>query len=77
MNNSIELIQMQTSIREMTADEIMSMVIKLASRLQSADVGEQTEAAMEEKFSAMEAQKSIKEKTMTRLECGKVMKSPQ
>ena len=68
---------MQTSVREMTADEIMSMVIKLSSRLQSADVGAQTEATIEKNFSAMEVQKSIKEKTIPRLEYGKVMKSPQ
>ena len=34
----------------MTEEEMMSMVIKLASRLHSVDVGEQIEATMEEKI---------------------------
>lgn len=58
----------------MTEDEMMSMVINLASKFQSVESGEQTEASSEEKFTPVDAKKSIKEKSITCLECGKIMK---
>lgn len=52
---------------------MMLMVIKLASRIQIVDVGEQTEATMEKNF-AVDNKKYIMEKSIIILECGKVMK---
>ena len=64
----------QASVRTMTEDEMMSMVLNLASKIQSVESGEQAEVSSEEKFMPVDAKKSIKEKSITCLECGKSMK---
>ena len=74
LKGALELTKAQASVRTMTEDEMMSMVLNLASKIQSVESGVQIEAAFEEKFTPVDAKKSIKEKSITCLECGKVMK---
>lgn len=74
LTEALELTKAQASVHKMTEDEIMSMVTKLSARLQGIASGEQIEETAEEKRPAVEAKKSIREKSITCLECGKVMK---
>ena len=64
----------QASVQKMTEDEIMSMLTKLSARLQGIASGEQIEETVEEKRPAVDAKKSIKERSITCLECGEIMK---
>ena len=74
LTEALELTKAQASVHKMTEDEIMSMVTKLSARLQGIASGEQIEETAEEKRPAVEAKKSIREKSITCLECGKIMK---
>ena len=74
LKEALELTKAQASVRTMTEDEMMSMILNLASKIQSVESGEQAEVSSEEKFMPVDAKKSIKEKSITCLECGKIMK---
>ena len=74
LKEALELAKAQASVHKMTEDEIMSMVTKLSVRLQAIASGEQIEETVEEKKPAVDVKKSIKEKSVTCLECGKIMK---
>ena len=74
LTEALELTKAQASVHKMTEDEIMSMVTKLSARLQGIASGEQIEETVEEKKPAVDVKKSIKEKSVTCLECGKIMK---
>lgn len=74
LKEALELAKAQASVHKMTEDEIMSMVTKLSVRLQGIASGEQIEETVEEKKPAVDVKKSIKEKSVTCLECGKIMK---
>ena len=74
LTEALELTKAQASVHKMTEDEIMSMITKLSARLQGIASGEQIEETVEEKRPAVDAKKSIKERSITCLECGKVMK---
>ena len=74
LTEALELTKAQASVHKMTEDEIMSMVTKLSARLQGIASGEQIEETAEEKRPAVEAKKSIREKSIICLECGKIMK---
>ena len=74
LKEALELTKAQASVHKMTEDEIMSMVTKLSARLQGIASGEQIEETAEEKRPAVDAKKSIKERSITCLECGEVMK---
>lgn len=72
--NAIELARAQASVRVMTEDEIITMVERLAAKLKGLageDVLEDTPAA---DAPTIEPKKSIKEKSITCLVCGKTMK---
>ena len=74
LTKALELTKAQASVRMMTEDEMMSMVTKLSARLQGIASGEQIEETVEKKRPAVDAKKSIKERSITCLECGEVMK---
>ena len=74
LKEALELAKAQASVRMMTEDEMMSMVTKLSARLQGIASGEQIEETVEEKNPVVDAKKSIREKSITCLECGKIMK---
>ena len=75
LNNAIELARAQASVRVMTEDEIITMVERLASKLKGLSEGESVaDDAPVADAPAMDAKKSIKEKSVTCLVCGKTMK---
>ena len=75
LKEALDLTKAQASVRTMTEEEMMQMITKLASKLQSMSVGEETaQAPVEEVSVTIDPKKSIKEKSITCLECGKVMK---
>lgn len=67
---AIELTKAQASVRVMHEEEITAMVRTLAANLRSMAQG----TAKEDDEQAVEPSKSIKEKTITCLECGKSFK---
>jgi len=75
LTEALELTRAQASVRKMTEDEMISMITSLAARLQDVSSGEQVERiSTEEKLTPADAKKSIREKSITCLECGKSMK---
>ena len=74
LKNAIELARAQASVRVMTEDEIISMVERLASKLKGLAGEEVIEDAPITDAPTIEPKKSIKEKSITCLVCGKTMK---
>ena len=75
LKQAIELAQAQASVRVMTEDEIITMVERLASKLKGLSECESVaEDAPVADAPAMDAKRSIKEKSITCLVCGKTMK---
>ena len=72
LRQAIEIVKAQVSVRIMSEDEITSMVRTLSRNLKNLEEGcqEQPEAVSP----PLAPQKSIKEKTVTCLECGKSFK---
>jgi predicted transcriptional regulator len=73
LKEALEIVKAQATVRTMTEVEIMSMVKKLAADFRGLTCGcaATAEAAQE---NADDAKKSIKERSVTCLECGKVFK---
>ena len=75
VNQALELTKAQAAVRVMNEDEMMQMVTKLASKLQAMTAGEvSAQAPAEELVTSIDSKKSIKEKSITCCECGKVFK---
>ena len=81
MNNfikeAIELTKAQAAVRAMTEEEMLSMIMNMAARLQNIAGAESTveeSSAEDEKPSIVDAKNSIRPKSITCLECGRVMK---
>ncbi len=83
IEKAIELVKAQASIRMMTDEEILKSVANIAEGLKSLHqpteepaINEEEQVIREEIAVApiMDAKKSIKAKSITCLECGKVMK---
>ncbi|MBQ3172515.1 MAG: MucR family transcriptional regulator [Mailhella sp.] len=75
LKHALELTKAQASVRVMNEDEMMSMVTMLASKLQAmTGVETQLETVADVTPQASDSKKSIKEKSITCLECGKVFK---
>lgn len=72
--NAIELARAQASVRVMTEDEIITMVERLATKLKVLAGEEVEEDAPTADAPTIEPKKSIKEKSITCLVCGKTMK---
>jgi len=73
--NAIALAKAQASVRVMTEDEIVTMVERLASKFKGLYEGEEVvEDASAAEAPVIDAKKSIKEKSVTCLVCGKTMK---
>ena len=72
LKEALEIVKAQASVRNMTEEEITSMVKKLADGIRNISEGA---TAMETGLEpAADAKKAIKEKTITCLECGKSFK---
>lgn len=71
MKESLGIVRAQAGHRVMTADEIVSMIISLHASLMGMMSGSTSEEVAEP---VLNPKKSIKEKTVTCLECGKTFK---
>ena len=72
MKEAMGIVRAQAAHRTMTADEILSMVKSLSASLMGMATGGSTQP--EVAAPTVDAKKSIKEKSVTCLECGKVCK---
>jgi len=72
LKQALEIVKAQASVRNMTEDEITSMVKSLAEKIKDiADGGTETE---EQQQPAVDPKKAIREKSIICLECGKSFK---
>jgi len=72
IKEALEIVKAQASVRNMTEDEITSMVRKLADGIKGINEGVATFETTQEP--AVEPKKAIKEKSISCLECGKSFK---
>ncbi|WP_418764500.1 MucR family transcriptional regulator [Mailhella sp.] len=72
LKQAIELVKAQSSVRVMQEEEMVAMIRTLASSLKELESGVAPEE--EEDAPQIEPSKSIKEKSITCLECGKSFK---
>jgi predicted transcriptional regulator len=74
MKEAMDIVKAQAKVRNMTEDEITSMVERLSTQLKSIMEGEGVEAGGKQ-APAVDPKKSIREKSVICLECGKQFKS--
>ena len=74
IKQALEIVKAQASVRNMTEEEITSMVKSLADQLKGLVEGEQSEVSQEEQKPAVDPKKAIREKSIICLECGKAFK---
>lgn len=72
LKSALEIVKAQASVRNMTDEEITSMVRRLAIGIRDISEGVMTEEG--EESCAMDPKKAVKEKSVTCLECGKSFK---
>jgi len=71
LKEALEIVKAQASVRNMTEEEIISMVKSLASGIQAITT---TEGGIEQLGVTEDPKKAIKEKSIVCLECGKSFK---
>jgi predicted transcriptional regulator len=75
IQEALDIVKAQASVRNMTEDEITSMVQRLAAQLRKiTEGGEAGAAAGSGKEPAVDTKKAIREKSVICLECGKQFK---
>ena len=76
LKHAIELVKAQASVRVMSEDEMTDMIASLASKLKRLDTVEEYEESCSCASEApmTDAKRSIKEKSIVCLECGKTFK---
>jgi len=74
IKQALEIVKAQAGVRNMTEEEITSMVKSLADQLKGLVEGEQSEVSQEEQKPAVDPKKAIREKSIICLECGKAFK---
>ncbi|MGE4539502.1 MucR family transcriptional regulator [Desulfovibrio sp. JY] len=72
LKSALEIVKAQASVRNMTDEEITSMVRRLAIGIR--DISGEAPAGEAEQTVGMDPKKAIKEKSVTCLECGKSFK---
>ena len=72
LKEALEIVKAQASVRNMTEEEITSMVRKLADGIRSIGGGEGLPAETQEP--ATDPKKAVREKSIVCLECGKTFK---
>lgn len=72
LKGALEIVKAQASVRTMTEEEITSMVRTLAESIRGISTG--AEESVTDELPDMDPKKSIKEKSITCLECGKSFK---
>jgi len=73
MRHATDIVRIQAGIKEMTAEEITDMLTKVARGIEAA-AGGGVAACDPDEGPAMDAKKSIRETSVTCLECGKRFK---
>jgi predicted transcriptional regulator len=71
---ALEIVKAQATTRVMKQEEIISMVKTLASGFKAIETGQPVAASSEYATTTMDPKKSIKEASVTCLECGKAFK---
>lgn len=77
LKQAVEIVKAQAAVRVMTEEEISSMVSKLATSIHQLSTPQEvctTEPVVEDIDTAALVKNSIKEKSVTCLECGKTFK---
>ena len=76
LKHAIELVKAQASVRVMSEDEMADMIASLASKLKKFDTAEECEecSTCASEAPITDAKRSIKEKSIVCLECGKTFK---
>ena len=76
LKHAIELVKAQASVRVMSEDEMADMIASLAAKLKKLDTFEETEecCSFSAEAAVTDAKRSIKEKSIVCLECGKTFK---
>ena len=72
LKSALEIVKAQASVRNMTDEEITSMVKRLANGIK--EISEGVASADSSQAPLMDPKKAIKEKSVTCLECGKAFK---
>jgi predicted transcriptional regulator len=72
LKEALEIVKAQASVRTMAEDDIVSMVKKVADGIKA--VAEGCTSCANDQTPAIDPKKSIKERSITCLECGKVFK---
>ena len=72
LKQALEIVRAQASVRNMNEEEINSMILTVAKSIQSAM--SETEVLKEEREPAVDPKKSIRERSIICLECGKQFK---
>jgi predicted transcriptional regulator len=72
LKSALEIVKAQASVRNMTDEEITSMVRRLAAGIR--DISGETPVGETEQTVDMDPKKAVKEKSVTCLECGKSFK---
>ena len=71
VKQALEIVKAQASVRNMTEEEINSMIRSLSQGIKEASQGVTESQAEQEQQPAIDPKKAIKEKSITCLECGK------
>lgn len=75
LKHALELVKAQASVRIMSEDEMTAMIASLAEKIKKISTPEdQEDARTLVDVSALDAKKSIRERSITCLECGKTFK---
>ena len=74
MKQALEIVKAQAGVRNMTEEEVTSMVSNLAAKLKSMEAGEQEPQEEKPQEPAVDPKKAIREKSVVCLECGKTFK---
>lgn len=72
LKSALEIVKAQASVRNMTDEEITSMVKRLAGGIR--EISEGCSAGENSAATGLDPKKAVKEKTVTCLECGKSFK---
>jgi len=74
VKEALEVVKAQAGVRNMTEDEITSMVQSIADRLRGVEAHAEDERPYGHQEPAVDPKKSIREKSVICLECGKSFK---
>ena len=74
MKQALEIVKAQAGVRNMSEEEITSMVSSLATKLQNLESGEAEQKEEQPQEPAVDPKKAIREKSVICLECGKQYK---